>query len=429
MATATKKKSKGAEQKANSTRGKLQAPNLGAFYDEKKRSIEPGLFAFRVLLVRPEEPNIPGGRYLVLDRNNVSLEWIEGEGSTMTGTITLRRPTPDAVSAVPVLRGHRIRLLLWWSGKWGVLWDMQVREPPPVDVGSGTVTLELADPLSALHLNEKEWEFKKDKQHPEGWTADEITRFVCKDQKVKIGTLASAKVKIKKLKLKGSGLEVIRRAWTREKRKTGNRYVIRLRDGGLNVVPFGRPGIAYEIVGIEKSAETSATAPSLHPTTIIKAKGHLKGTGGKKVKVEETVQSDSAMARFGRSEKEANYGLVDSQKELREEATRDLSEGLELERAASITIPGIPFIEKGSQIIWRTNEPGWHGKVGSTNRDRAYAWATQVSNSLSPGAYETTIILSQDDIYLVDRERRDEERRDKAEKESNGRKAKGGKSE
>lgn len=429
-ATATKKRSKGAIQKANSRRGKLQAPNLGAYYDEKKRPIEPGLFDFRVLLVRPEEPNLPGGRYLPLDRNNVSLEWIEGEGSTMTGTLTLRRPEPDAVAAVPVLRGHRIRLLLQWAGTWNVLWDMQVREPPPTDVGSGTLTLELADPLSALHLNEKQWEFRKDKQHPDGWTADQITRFVCSDQKVQIGTLASAKVKIKKLKLKGSGLEVIRRAWAQEKRKTGQRYLIRFRLGGLQVIPFGRPGVAYEIKGIEKSAETSATAPSLHPTTIIKAKGHLKGTAGKKKKIEETVQSNSAMARFGRSEKEVDYGKVDSQKELREEATRDLSEGLELERAASLTIPGIPFIEKGSQIIWRTNEPGWFGKVGKTKRDRAFAWATSVSNSLNPASYETTIVISQDDIYLADREQRDEERRDKSKKERDGRKAKAkGKSE
>lgn len=425
MATATKQKSKGAEQKANSRRGKLQAPNLGVFYNGQKQTIEPGLFEFQVLLVRPEEPSIPGGRYLVLDRSNVSLEWVEGEGSTMTGTLTLRRPTPDAVSAVPVLRGHRVRLRLRWGGKWGVLWDMQVHEPPPTDVGSGTVTVELADPLSALQLNEKEWEFKKDKQHPDGWTADQITRFVCQDQKVKVGALASAKVKIKKLKLKGSGLEVIRRAWAREKKKTGLRYVIRLRDGRMNVVPFGRPGVAYEIKGIEKSAETSATAPTLHPTTSIKAKGHLQGTDGKKRKIEETVQSNSAMARFGFSQKEVDYGKVESRTELREEATRQLSEGLELERAASLTIPGIPFLEKGSQIIWRTNEPGWHGKVGSSNRDRAFAWATTVSHSLNPASYDTTLTLSQDDIYLKDRERRDEERRDKAEKERSGRKAKG----
>lgn len=419
-ATATKKK--GREQKANSQRGKLQAPDLSAFYGGATMTIEPGLYEFQVLLVRPEEP--APARYLKLDRANVGLEWTEGEGSTMTGTLTLRRVSPTKVATVPVLRGHRIRLQLRWGGRWGVLWDMQVTEPPETDVGSGTLTCSLADPLSALQLNEKEWEFKKDKQHPDGWTADQITRFVCKDQKVRIGTLAQGKVKIKKLKLKkGSGLEAIRRAYAREKRKTGRRFVIRMRNGRLDVVPFGRPGKAFVVNGIEKNASTTATAPSLHPTTVIKAKGHIR-SGGKNRKVEETVVAGSAAARFGRSEKEVDYGKVDSRSELREEAQRDLSEGLELERGATLTIPGIPFIEKGSQIVWRTNEPGWHGKVADTDRDRAYAWTTTVAHSLQPASYETTFTLSQDDLYLADRERRDNERRDKAKKERDGRKSK-----
>lgn len=417
MATATAEK-KGREQKANSERGKLQAPDLSAYYNQKLNPIEPGAFDFRVLLVRPEMPK--ADRYLVVDRANTLLEWAEGEGSMMTGSLILRRPAPQRVNALPVLRGHRIRLQLFFGGKWNVLWDMQVHDVPPTDLKTGTLTVELADPLSALHLNEKEWEFKKDKQHPKGWTCDEITRFVCRDQKVRVGKLAQGKVRIKKLKLKGSGLEVIRRAYAREKRESGQRYVIRMRNARLNVTPFGRPAIAYTIKGIEKSAETTATAPTLHPTTIIKAKGHIK-SDGKSRKVEETIQANSAMARLGRSEKERDYGKVDSRAELRREAQRDLSEGLELERSASLTIPGIPFLEKGSQVIWRTVEPGWHGKVGDTDRDRAFAWVTQVSHVLGPASYDTTVTLSQDDIYLKDRERRDDERRDEAKKERAGR--------
>lgn len=417
MAAATKTKT-GREQKVNSRRGKLQAPDLGAYYDNLLRQVQPGLAEFQIVLVRPEEP-MPG-RYLGLDRAGISLEWVEGEGATMTGTLTARRPGPRRVASIPVLRGHRIRLRLKVGGEWSVLWDMQVTEPPETDVGSGTLTCALADPLSALHLNEKEWEFKKDKQHPDGWTCDEITRFVCKDQKVRIGKLVQGKVKIKKLKLKGSGLEVIRKAYAQEKRKSGDRYVIRMRNGRLNVTTFGRPGVAFEIKGIEKSATTTATAKSLHPTTVIKAKGHIK-SGDKNHKVEETVVAESAAGRFGRSEKEVDYGKVKSRSELREEAMRDLSEGLELERGATLTIPGMPLIEKGSQIIWRTNEPGWHGKVGDTDRDRAFAWATTVTHSLGPASYDTTFTLSQDDIYLADRERRDDERRSKSKKEREGR--------
>lgn len=421
MAT-TATKNKGKKQRANSQIGKLRAPNLNAFYDQKARSIEPGEFTFRTLLVRPEMP-ANDGRYMILDRANTSLEWGDGEGSVLTGSISLRRPAPEKVGSIPILRGHRVRLQLFWGGHWQVLWDMQVPDVPDVDLKTGTITAELADPLSALQLNQKEWEFKKDKQHPQGWTADEITRFVCRDQRVRIGRLPKARKRMKKLKLKGSGLEVIRKAWAAEKRETTIRYVIRFRDNRLNVEPFTRPKTIYVIKGIPKAASTSATAKSLHPTTSIKATGHIK-KGGKTHKIEETVTSTAAARRFGFSQKEIDYGHVDSRTELRKEARRDLAEGFELERSANLTIPGIPFLEKGSMVIWRTEEPGWHGKVGSTNKDRAFAYVTSSHHSLGPSSYDTELVLSQDDIYLADRERRDEERRDKSKKERKGDKVK-----
>jgi hypothetical protein len=412
--------STGKRQRAQSQRGRLQAPNLSAHYNRRARSIEPGDFTFRVLLVRPEKPR--PDRYMTLDRANTDFEWNDGEGSVLSGSMSLRRPGPQRVASVPVLYGHRVRLQLLWGGRWQVMWDMQVREPPPVDVGTGVLSVELADPLSALHMNRKQWEFKKDKRHPKGWTADEITRAVCRDQRVRIGKLAQGRRRIKKLKLKGSGLEVIRKAWAQEKAKSGVRYVIRFRDGHLTVLAFGRPATAYVIKGIPKTAETSASAPSLHPTTSIKAKGHLKMGGGKTKKIEEIVRSRAAVRRFGFSEDEKDYGRVDSRAELREEAQRDLSDAIQVKRSAVLTIPGIPFLEKGSMVIWRTNEPGWHGKVGDTDRDRAFAFVTSSRHSLGPTSYDTEITLSQDDIYLKDRERRDEERRDDKKKERQGRK-------
>ena len=51
---------------------------------------------------------------------------------------------------------------------------------PPVDLKSGSLSITLEDDLSPLSLTEREWEFKKDKRHPDGWTMDEIIRYVCK---------------------------------------------------------------------------------------------------------------------------------------------------------------------------------------------------------------------------------------------------------
>lgn len=418
-----KQKSKGREQKAKTPRSKLAAPNLNAYYDKAIHALEPGAFTFRTILIRPAQPR--DSRYMTLDRATTTLEWNDSESSSLSGSLSLQRPSPEEVGALPILRGDRVRLQLFWGGQWRTMWDMMVSEPPPASLPLGSISVSLADPLAALQANVKQWEFKKDKRHPDGWTADEITRFVCKDQHCRIARLPQGKVKIKKLKLKGSGLEVIRRAWAREKKKTTLRYVIKFVNGHLDVVPFGRPETMTVIGGIAKQAETEATGGGgLHPTTSIKATGHLKLADGKTKKIEEVVTSKSAAKRLGFSQKEHNYGKVDSRSELREEAQRDLSSELELKHTATLTIPGIPFLEKGSTVKWLTNEPGWHGKVGKSKKDRAIAFVTGTTHTLSPQAYETSLALSQQDIYLADAERRDEERRQKKQKEREGRKGK-----
>jgi hypothetical protein len=409
----------GKKQRAHSERGRLQRPDLSAFYNQRISSIEPGQFTFRTILVRPEQER--ADRYLTLDRATATLDWGDEEGSVLGGNLTLRRPGPERVAALPVQKGHRIRLQLLWGGRWLRMWDLRVPEVPTVDHKTGTLTVELADDLSALHLNEKEWDFKKDKQHPGGWTADQITRFVCRDQRVRVGRLAKATKKIKKLKLKGSGLEVIRKAWAMEKKETSERYVIRFRDGRLDVLPFARPQTLFVIKGIEKEASDSAESDNQRPITSIKAFGRIK-TGKKQKKIEETVQSKVAIGKFGFAEEERHYGRVDSRAELREEAKRDLASEIKVTRTAVLTLPGIPFLEKGSTILWRTEEPGWVGKIADTNRDRAFAYVTSSHHTLSSGSYDTEVNLSQDDIYFADRKRRDEARRDEKKKERNGRK-------
>jgi len=408
----------GKKQRSNSERGKLRAPNLDGFYNRQAQKIEPGDYTFRTLLIRPEKPR--PDRFLILDRALTDINWGDDGGSVLSGSMTVRRPHPDRITAVPVQRGHRIRLQLLWGGRWRPLWDMRVPEVPDVDRKSGTLSVQLSDDLSALKLNEKQWEFKKDKQHPKGWTADQITRAVCRDQRVRPGQIPQGKRKIKKLKLKGSGLEVIRKAWAMEKQRTLKRYIVRFREGRLSVIPFKRPGTLYVIKGIEKSASTSATGKG-RPVTSIKATGRIK-TGSKHKKVEEVVQSKPAMAKFGFSQQDRHYGRVDSRAELRDEAKRDLSEEIKVKRTANLLIPGIPFIEKGSTVKWITEEAGWHGKVGDTDQDRAIAFVVFARHTVLPTSYETEMELSQEDPYLADRERRDEERRDDKKKERKGRK-------
>lgn len=412
---------KGKRQRSNSKVGRLRKPNLDAYYNRHISSIEPGDFEFRVVLVLPEKPE--ADRYLGLNRTNTSLEWGDENGSILTGSLTVRRPAPDAVEALPIARGHRVRLFLWWGGRWRRLWDMRITEPPETNLATGEITCQLEDDLNPLAQNIQEWDFKKDKQHPQGWTADEITRFVCRETHVRPGKIAEGTRKIKKLKLKGSGLEVIRKAWAMEKAKTLKRYVIRFRDTRLDVLPFGRPSTLYVISGIAKQATDTAQGKTKRPVTSIKAKGRIK-VDGKDKKVEEVVRSHNAIARFGFSEQTHDYGRVDSRAELREEAKRDLAEAIKVTRTAQLIIPGIPFLEKGSTLRWLTDEPGWQGKVEGTKQDRSIAFVAHAHHSLQPTSYETDLELSQDDPYFSDRQRRDEERRNDKKKQRSARKPK-----
>jgi len=410
----------GREQRKKTQRAQLRAPNLSAFYDRRISSIEPGEFDFRIVLVRPAQPR--ESRYLTLTRNTTEVDWSDAEGSTLSGSLTVRRSGVKRINSVPVVRGDRVRLLVHWGGRWRRLWDLRIPDVPPVDLKTGSLSVTLEDDLTPLSLTEREWEFKKDKRHPDGWTMDEIIRYVCKKCGVRPGRISEGRRKIKKLKLKASGLEVIRKAVALEKEKTAQKFVIRFRDTRLDVLPYRRPGTLYTIKGIEKGGSTQATGKP-RPVTQIVAKGRIR-SGEKTRKVEETIRSVSAIKRFGKIEKEKDYGRVDSRADLREQAKRDLAEAIKLERTATLTLPGIPFLEKGSAVRWVTTEPGWSGKVGDTARDRSFAFVTGANHILLPSSYETEITIAQDDPYFEDRKRRDEERRDKKKKERGGRKPK-----
>ena len=128
-------------------------------------------------------------------------------------------------------------------------------------------------------------------------------------RRVRPGRISEGRRKIKKLKLKASGLEVIRKAVALEKEKTAQKFVIRFRDTRLDVLPYRRPGTLYTIKGIEKGGSTQATGKP-RPVTQIVAKGRIR-SGEKTRKVEETVRSVGAIKRFGKVEKEKDYGRVE----------------------------------------------------------------------------------------------------------------------
>lgn len=395
MANATIERARngqGRQERKNSAAGQFRAPNLNAIYTRQLRDIVAGDFDFRVVLIRPEKAG--DDRRMILDRAVTALEWTE-QSSIVSGSVTLHRPSPDAVTALPVKERHRIRLLVRWGGEWYRLWELRVSDEPEPTGSTGEMVVSLTDDLAALRNNERDWEFKKSKHRPNGWPPEAIVREVARREGVELGKIAKGKARIKKLKMTGSGLEVILRAYARERKKTGRHFVVRFRDGRLEVLPIERHKILYEVKGIAIDSTTETGSPKKkHPTTVIEAKGRI----GKK-KVEAKVFKREALKRLGLSVQEKSYGKVDSKQEMIEKAMRDLADELRVKRRATLQIPGIPFIERGDTVHWVTDEPGWSGP-GKGTHDRGFAYVTGTTHTVNPGDYQTTLNLSQIDPFL-----------------------------
>lgn len=406
--------SKGAKQRANSKRGQLRRPNLSRLYGKKVADLHPGLYDFRLKLIRPAKT---GRDHITpLGRKTTSVNWSD-EGDTLTASITMRRPSRLKPGSLPISRGDGVRLEVRWGGQWKTLWTLWVQGEPEVTLTTGEVSVELADELFPLKKNERDWEFKKAKKGPrrKGWTADEVARFVCKSERMRPGKMAkgSKRFEMKKMK-KASGLEVVRRAYARESHATGRKFIIRMRNGRLDVLPLQRPGTLYVVRGVELEASVAGDAKKDHPATVIEAKGRLKGNDGKDGKLEVTVARTGAVRRFGRVVIERDYGRVESKEDLRTQAKRDLATELKVTRSATIQLPGIPFLEKGSTLRWIIGEAGWHGKtkLAKHSRDKSYVFVTSAQHSLTPESYTTTVQVNQEDVYYEDAKKRDEEDRD-----------------
>lgn len=397
----------GKKQRAKTREARARLPNLSRYYKGALREIEPGEFEFSATLLRGI-----GRKAIALDEYAEEIEWAD-EGPVLTGTVSLRRE-PSRPREIPILGGHRIRLRVRYRNSWHTLWTMRCAAPQ-VSLGEATITVELSDDLDALNRNRRDWSFRRTKKHPKGYRAHEIAREVARREGLRVRALARGKYRMKKLVRKNTrGLVVIGEAYRFERRKTGTRFIVRLTDGELEVVPFRRNRILY--VFREQIQEALLTAEQrAHPVTVIDAKGRV-GKGKDAKKVSRRVYHRAVVRRYGWVAKEKNYGRVDSAADLAREARRDLAKAIRVRRTADLTVPGVPFLRRGDGIRWGNREPGWYGKEVEHSRDRTYVYVRAIRHSVSSGGYTTSMTVVQDDPFRKDRERQDEEARDRAKK-------------
>lgn len=392
----------------------MHRPDLRHFYRGELSDIRPGDFEFTLDLLRGS-----GVKPLNVDDLVTDFDWADEE-SVLAGSLNVIRGKD-----FPFGNGHLVRCRVRWNvGKWYELWQMRVQPEIEEDPVAATGSVDLKDDLALLQRNKRKWVFRKTKARGRGWRADEVAREVAKREKVRIGKLAKGTKRHNKLVVEGSGLEVIKQAYANEKDHSGRKFIIRMRNGRLEVVPFRRNSILYVI-------EEQLEAALLHrqqaerPVTVIEARGKA---AGKKIKL--TVFNRDVVRRFGRVTEEKDYGKVDSRAELRTLAMRDLAKKVRITRTAELSIPGIPFIRRGDGIRWKNKEPGWFGPTVSTadrtgSKDRTYVFVSTLRHSVaSAGEYTTDLSIVQEDPFVKDRNARDKERRDKARKGRDSRKGK-----
>lgn len=398
---------RGRRERAAEQRARLKRPDLRSFYRGHVAKDDPGNYEFTLDLLRGR-----GLKNVPLDDRWEDFGWADQE-ATLVGDVILRRGDPKTF---PVANGHQIRCRVRARGttRWYELWTMRVQPDLETDPVGATVQVQLKDDLDKANRGKRKWKYRKTKARGRGWRADEIVRHAARREHIRIGRLAKGTKRQKKLEVEGTFLELVKQAYAKEKDHSGRKFIIRMRNGRLEVVPYRRNRLLHAV-------EEQITAAMLHqeqkgnPVTVIEARGKVHG---KKVKM--TVANRAVVRRFGRITKEKDYGKVDSRTEMKQLATRELAAEVRVKRTADLTIPGVPFIRRGDGMRWVNREPGWYGATASVpkpefigSRDRTFVFVSSISHRVGT-SYSTDLTVEQEDPFVKDRNARDKERREKA---------------
>lgn len=308
----------------------------------------------------------------------------------LTGTIALRKGRLDAVKA-KVLEGSRIECVCRYAGRWTSLWRLRGGAPAADDI-AGTISADIADQFSALHDGKRQWVFRSGKSRPHGWFAHEVAANVAPKCGVLVGALAQGTERFHELKVNGSGLDAITAAYAKETTSSGRRFVTRMRNGKLEVVPFQRNPFLYVVA--DRFTEQSITqAYKTSAVTVLKATGRL-GEGKHAKKITYVAKDPEVVRRLGYVRDEKSYGRVRSHRELRSLAKRDLADMLRRTITGSVTIPGLPFIYRGEThqvIIPPENMLG----------PESFIYTTGVHHAVDPAGYFTTVDITSQDRFLT----------------------------
>lgn len=404
----------GQHERRRSHSGRTRLPDVRALYRHQREPIEAGNFEYGFTLLGRTHA-VPLGKLVE------GASWAD-ESATLTGSLVVRRPDPEVPSSLIIAKGDRVRCSVQWRGRFRRLWTMRVQDPS-TDPVNGTVSFDLIDDLIMLTRNRRDWMLRKTKRRKRGYYLHEVVEEVGRREGVKLGRVARGTKRFELKKKNASALDVLRAACQKEQDASGVRFVIRMVDDHLDVLPYGRNPLLYQLGEGKVEGVTLEQTSADRPVTVIEARGHI-GKGKKATKVRATVFDRSHVRRFGRVVEERHYGKVASRADLMSHARRDLAKAVRVKRTGTLSHRAIPFIRRGDGIRWPNNEPGWYGKA-QHSRDRTFSYVTSASFALSGADQTMDLSVTQEDPFFKDQERLDKERRRKAREARKKRRARG----
>lgn len=395
MAASTKPGRKG---RKRSSKGRRRSDAPRNYWRRDAPPLLLGQEAFRVRVIRPEK-----GDVIELDHEIVSISW-EDASSILRGNIEVAKPETDR--PLPFGEGH-VFILDWrpGAGRWRELWRMRALAPN-VQISGGLVDFELVDDLTFLSRSIGDFSYGVSKKHPKGVRGHKIIQAIARQFHFRLGRLAVMKHPIKKVhKTKTTPLDLVLYVLKLERNEIGTRLIPRMRRGRLEVLPLRRHrdmlvlGPAMIDASVKKSLRGGFA-------TAFSARTALDGAKkGKKRKVRVRVKSSRGVKRYGYIERPLDVPKkLDSRREVRRYALKQLRKKSKPKEEVSFTHPGIPTVRRWDAVTVHIPE----------ERIRKLCYVTSVTHTVSVGDYTMEVVCRFTDPFID--KRKDDTERKKCEK-------------
>jgi hypothetical protein len=273
MAVATRRKRRstvGRTQRQRAASGRTRLPNLDRYYGRRLPAITPGEFRFELTLMRGR-----GVEDFPLDAYLVSFEWTDEE-TAMSGNVQLRRRGAQDRASLPIGRGHRIRCRVLWAGHWYELWTMRCDSPEvTIDSTGVAVSVDVNDDLDTVRRARRRFLRRTRKRHRHGYFGHRVLREEAAKEGVRLGAIAKCRYPMTKIDVNGSLLDLATAIYTHERQKSGRRFVLRMRDGRFEVVPYRRNRLIYVLAEQIRTVTASEHPKVANPVTVLVGKGRV----------------------------------------------------------------------------------------------------------------------------------------------------------